>query len=111
LISFEEAARILGMGQRKFREIIQRSRERIEGRWTCGPTIRFFQSQPKAAIKFRREWLEDFINEHTHDPNSPSLLPPESPRRKTKEHETVGFGTQGGSTEPILGFDSSLYDL
>jgi hypothetical protein len=111
LIGFEEAARILGIGERNLRKIIQRSRERIEGRWTSGPIIRFFQFQPKAAIKFRREWLEDFINEYTHDPNSPSLLPPDPPRRTTKQRETVGFGSQGGSTEPVHGFDSSLYDL
>jgi hypothetical protein len=111
LIGFEEAARILGMGQRNLRKIIQRSRERIEGRWTSGPVIRFFQSHLKAAIKFRRKWLDDFIHEYTHDPNSPSLLPPEPHRRKTKEHETVGFGSQGGISEPLLGFDSSLYDF
>jgi hypothetical protein len=111
LIGFEEAARILDMGERNLRKIIQRSRERIEGRWTSGPIIRFFQFQPKAAIKFRRKWLDDFIHEYTHDPNSTSLLPPEAPRRKTKEHESVGFGSRGGSTEPIHGFDSNLYDL
>jgi hypothetical protein len=38
-------------------------------------------------------------------------LPPESPQRKKKQHETVGFGSQGGITEPVLGFDSSLYEV
>lgn len=111
LIGFEEAARILGMGQRNLRKIIQRSRERIEGRCTSGPTIRFFQCHPKAAIKFRRKWLDDFIRQYTHDPDSPSLLPPDAPRREKTEHAHVGFGPQGGGTEPALGFDSSLYDL
>lgn len=111
LIGFEEAAGILGMGERNLRKIIRRSRERIEGRWTSGPIIRFFQSHPKAAIKFRRTWLDEFIHEYTHDPNSASLLPSEAPRRQKNQHEKVGFGPQGGSTEPILGFDSSLYDL
>jgi hypothetical protein len=111
LISFEEAARILGMGQRNLRKVIQRSRERIDGKWTNGPTIRFFQCHPKAAIKFRRKWLDDFVSAYTHDPDSPSLLPPEPPRRRKKEHDKVGFGSQGESTEPVLGFDSALYDL
>jgi hypothetical protein len=111
LIGFEEAADILCMGHRNLRKIIRRSRERIEGRWTSGPIIRFFQSHPKAAIKFRRTWLDEFIHEYTHDPNSASLLPSEAPRRQKNPHETVGFGPQTASTEPILGFDSSLYDL
>lgn len=111
LIGFEEAARILGMGERNLRKIIQRSRERIEGRWTSGPIIRFFQFQPKAAIKFRREWLEDFICEYTHDPNSPSLLPPEPPQRKQTQPAMAGFGPQGRITEPALGFDSNLYGV
>jgi hypothetical protein len=111
LIGFEEAARILGMGHRNLRKIIQRSRESIEGRCTSGPIIRFFQSHPKAAIKFRRKWLEDFIGEYTHDPNSPSLLPPELPQRKQTQRGTVGFGPQRGITEPVLGFDSSLYEV
>jgi hypothetical protein len=111
LIGFEEAAGILGMGERNLRKIIRRSRERIEGRWTSGPIIRFFQSHPKAAIKFRRSWLDDFIREYTHDPNSSSLLPPDAPRRKKSQPAKVGFGPQGENTESGLGFDSSLYDL
>ena len=110
LISFEEAARILGLGERSLRKIIQRSRERIEGRWTSGPTIRFFQVHPKAAIKFRPEWLDEFICQHTHDPSSASRRIPEVFRRKTNE-QTTGFGLPEGATEPELGFDSQLYDL
>jgi hypothetical protein len=111
LIAFEEAARILGMKERKLRKIIQRSRERIDGKWTSGPTIRFFQCQPKAAIKFRRKWLEDFIQAYTHDPESASFLPTESPCRKKEQHRQTGFGPQSQSSEPTLGFDSSMYDL
>lgn len=111
LIDFEEAIRILGIGERNLRKIIQRSRERIEGKWTTGPTIRFFQYHSKAAIKFRREWLEEFICQHTYDPRPSALQPAEVTRRKTKEDETAGFGFQGGSAEPDLGFDSQLYDL
>lgn len=111
LISFEEAARILGMGERNLRKIIQRSRERIQGRWTSGPTIRFFQTHPKAAIKFRHQWLDDFICEHTHDPDSSSVLPADAPRRRKNERQKTGLGRQNGDTEGFLGFDSSLYDV
>jgi hypothetical protein len=111
LIGFEEAARILGMKERSLRKIIQRSRDRIDGRWTSGPTIRFFQYHPKAAIKFRREWLEEFINQHTYDPRPSALQPPDVTRRKTKEDEAAGFGFQAGPAEPDLGFDPQLYDL
>ena len=111
LISFEEAAQILGMGERNLRKIIQRSRDRIEGRWTNGPTIRFFQTHPKAAIKFRHQWLDDFIREHTHDPESAFLLPADEPRRRKKEHQQTGLGRQDGDADQSLGFDSSLYDV
>lgn len=111
LIGFEEAARILGMGERNLRKILQRSRERIEGKWTSGPTIRFFQCQAKSAIKFRRKWLEDFIDEHTHDPSPVSVRQTDVRRRNGKNSKAAGFGHQGRDSEPDLGFDSQLYDL
>ena len=111
LISFEQALRILGMKERRLRGIIQTTRDRIAGKRTTGPTIRFFQYHPKAAIKFRLEWLEEFIREHTYDPRPSLLPPPELRRRQPKEPETAGFGFQAGTAEPELGFDSQLYDL
>ena len=111
LIGFEEAAHILGIGERNLRKIIQRSRERIDGRWTSGPTIRFFQCHTKAAIKFRRRWLDNFIDEHTHDPSPASLQQADVRRRNGKNSKVAGFGHQGRDSEPDLGFDSQLYDL
>jgi hypothetical protein len=111
LVGFSEAARILSMSERNLRKIIRRSRERIAGRRTSGPVIRFFQCHPKAAVKFRRSWLDEFIRENSHDPRkSPSLLPPESPRRKKKSTKR-GYGSQVGSSEMAFGFDSELYEL
>ena len=111
LIGFEEASRILGIGERNLRKIIQRSRERIEGKWTSGPTIRFFQCHSKAAIKFRRKWLDDFIDEHTHDPSPVSRQQAGVGRRNSTNSKAAGFGHQGRDSEPDLGFDSDLYDL
>lgn len=111
LINFEEAARILRTKERTLREIVRQSRNRIEGRPFRGPTIRFFQLHPKAAIKFRREWLEEFIREHTHDPTRACFPSPEERHPKKKEHGTVGYGTEPGNSEPSLGFDSHLYDV
>lgn len=111
LVSFEQAARILGMGERNLRKIIQRTRERIQGRWTDGPTIRFFQAHPKAAIKFRRIWLDEFVCEHTFDPNLQTSRPLEPPRRPKKQQDKVGFGTYQRNNELELGFDSGFYNL
>ncbi|MEN6406803.1 MAG: hypothetical protein ABFC77_10055 [Thermoguttaceae bacterium] len=111
LIGFEEAARILGIGERNLRKIIQRSRERIDGKWTSGPTIRFFQCHAKAAIKFRRKWLDDFIDGHTHDPSPTSFRQADVRQRNGKNSKAAGLGCQGRDSEPELGFDSELYDL
>jgi hypothetical protein len=37
---------------------------------TRGATIKFFQADKGAPIKFRREWIDAFIDEHTVDPTA-----------------------------------------
>ncbi len=111
LIPFAEAARILSMSQRNLRKVIRRSRERIEGRLTSGPVIRFFQCQPKGAIKFRRSWLDEFIQANSHDPKPQCLVPPKPRRRKKKESTKRGHGPQGDSSGMAFGFDAGLYEV
>ena len=60
-MSFEEALKYLNTSERSLRAIIQRSKDQLKGKFVEGPTIRFFQTKANTAIKFRREWLDDFI--------------------------------------------------
>ena len=101
-MSFEEALKYLSISERSLRAIVQRSKEQLMGKCVEGPTIRFFQIKPKAAIKFRREWLDDFILRYTHDPDPTARRPPEVPRSKTNESGTAGFGFPDGTAEPNL---------
>ena len=39
-----------------------------------GPTIQFFQPGPRASIRFRQEWLTDFIKRHTVNPTATPLV-------------------------------------
>ena len=82
LISLEEAARMLGYTAKGFRKIVDRSRAKAAGLRTRGPTIRFFQATKGAPIKFRCEWIEAFIAEHTFDPQS--VARPETSRATSR---------------------------
>jgi len=55
------------------RKLIERSKRRLQGYPVKGPTIRFFQPNPGDEIKFRMEWLSDFIDACTHDPENALL--------------------------------------
>lgn len=72
LLSIKEAADALGYSVKGLRKIIDRSRAQANGARTRGPTIKFFQSSPRAPIKFRPEWIEQFVNQCTIDPESGS---------------------------------------
>lgn len=111
LMSFEDALDYLKMSDRSLRDIVQRSKEKLKDKCVAGPTICFFQIHAKGAIKFRREWLDDFIRRYTHNPHAVARRPPEVRRSKTHESGEVGFGFSDGAAGPNLGFDSDLYDL
>jgi hypothetical protein len=68
LLSLQEAAEALGYSVKGLRKIIDRSRARSRGLRTRGPTIKFFQAGGHSPIKFKPQWIEDFINGHTVDP-------------------------------------------
>lgn len=55
LLSLEEAATLLGYTTSGLRKIVNRTREGRQG-----ATIRFFQVG-KGPIKFKSEWIDDFI--------------------------------------------------
>lgn len=70
LLSLQEAAEALGYTIKGLRKIVDRSRAKANGVRTRGPTIRFFQTTRGAPIKFKEEWIEEFIEEHTVDPSN-----------------------------------------
>lgn len=49
LIGMAEAAKLLNYSTSGLRKLVSRR------------AIRYFQARPHAAIKFRREWLEEFV--------------------------------------------------
>ena len=69
LLSIREAAEMLDYTEKGLRKIVERSRSKAAGARTHGPTIKFFQTGKGAPIKFRPEWIEEFIGENTVDPS------------------------------------------
>jgi len=70
LLSIQEAAEVLGYSVKGLRKIIDRSRAKANGARTRGPTIRFFQSCRGAPVRFKEEWIEEFIENCTIDPGN-----------------------------------------
>ena len=88
LLSLKEAAAYLGYTERGLRKIVGRSwlaRLRT-GSWNV-PTIEFSQAGKRGAIRFRREWLDDFINKGRVMP-IPDL--PLATRRRTYRGNPTG---------------------
>jgi hypothetical protein len=92
LISLEEAARLLDYSISGLRKIV--SRTKAGG---LGPKIQFFQVN-NGPIKFRREWVADFINANTVSLKS-NVVPP-LPKNKLKPTRQVA---------PQHGFDPSFF--
>jgi hypothetical protein len=90
LIDLIEAAKLLGYTPSGLRKIIERSREAAKGRRVNGPTIRFFQSSKWAPIKFRREWIDEFIAAGTVEPK-PAEAPAAKLRRPLIDGREFGF--------------------
>ena len=83
LLSLREAAEYLGYSEDGMWKLVKRSRRRASGAAVGGPTIRFFQPSRGACIRFKREWLDEFIEQHTVDPTAEPLIQ-EKPKRKTR---------------------------
>lgn len=83
MLSLKDAAAFLGyQGDDALREIVDRSRAKARGAATKGPTIKFFQPTKKSPIKFKREWLLEFIDEHTIDPTRAAAAEPKRAKKK-----------------------------
>lgn len=95
LISLEKAALLLGYTPIGLRKIVNRSRDKATGKTTSGPTIRFFQTCKSAPIKFRIEWIEEFIDRYSVDPNTNESGPPSS----TIRHQTSRPGPFQGKSD------------
>jgi hypothetical protein len=96
LISLEQAAQMLGYTTKGFRKIVDRSRAKACGFRTHGPTIRFFQATKGSPIKFKPEWLDAFIAEHTVDPN------PAAKSETTRAQPTSLIGDNAGLDKALL---------
>ena len=98
LLSLQEATDALGYTVKGLRKIVDRARARAHGAArTRGPTIRFFQTVKRAPVKFKFEWLEEFIEQHTVDPEATQLA------TKTR--------TKRVKQETAFGFDPDLLDI
>ena len=86
LLTLQEAASILGYSVKGLRKIVDRSRAKASGARTRGPTIRFFQAVKGSPVKFRQEWLEEFIEQHTVNPSNGVPKP-----RKHRSKVTLDF--------------------
>jgi hypothetical protein len=69
----KEAAEYLGYSVDRLRKLIQRSRKRAKGSPVEGPFIKFFQIG-QGEIRFKREWLDEFVEAHTVDPEATPLV-------------------------------------
>jgi len=107
LISLEDAAHLLNYSVPGLRKIVNRSRRKLAGEPVAGPTIQFFQPGPKAPIKFKSQWIDDFIQQNTCDPSQ--AVPP----RPTPQRKTIGQKTEvvPPDARRDLGFDAALYEV
>jgi hypothetical protein len=83
LLSLAEAAELLGMEASGLRKIVARTK-----RGTPGPQIQFFQIG-QGHIKFRREWIERFIEDHSIKPGQVRQRKPQQPRSKLTAYEEM----------------------
>lgn len=86
LLTLPEAAEALGYTVKGLRKIVDRSRAKANGGRTRGPTIKFFQPMPGSPIRFREEWIEEFIEENTTDPANGA-----PPARKRRQKVSLDF--------------------
>lgn len=75
MLSLKEAADYLGYTVNGLRKLVDRARASHRGKYTEGPTIKFFQSTKKGRIRFKREWLDEFVKEHQIGPRQNSPVP------------------------------------
>lgn len=92
LISLEDAAKLLDYSTSGLRKIVNRTKAGGQG-----PTIHFFQVG-NGPIKFRSEWIDEFISANTLGPKRVDSTSPQ--RQNVKCREPSG---------PNHGFDPALF--
>lgn len=85
LIPISEAADLLGYSVSGLRKLVRKR------------AIQFFQAVPHSPIKFRREWLDDFVDAGSIKTGAPAKV---QKRKRPASLETTGR----------FGFDPSLLD-
>jgi hypothetical protein len=82
----KEAAEYLHCSVSGLRKLIDRSKRRQRGHAVKGPTIMFQQPYPGADIRFRRNWLVQYIEKTTCRPEvaplKTRLMPPANLEKK-----------------------------
>ena len=79
---------MLGYTEKGLRKIVDRSRARARGVRTRGPTIRFFQTTRGAPVRFKEEWIEEFVDQHTVDPGKAASSPNGHKKKRRAAIET-----------------------
>ncbi|MBN1909348.1 MAG: hypothetical protein JW818_06395 [Pirellulales bacterium] len=106
LLNLKQAASLLGYKERGMRKLIERSKKRLLGYPVNGPTIKFFQPRPGDDIKFRPEWIQEFIDACTRDPEkAPLVTLIAKPKRDRGKNLRPGSAMRAASNS---GFSSSL---
>jgi hypothetical protein len=108
MIGLDEAAQLLGYSVSGLRKIVDRSRRRLRGEPVVRPMIQFFQAGPKAPIKFKPQWVDDFIRQHTGDPSRNVPQPNRVQRTPVAAPNAELVPPDVGES---LGFDPTLYDV
>jgi len=70
LLSLKEAAPLLGKSLHEVYKLVARSRRAAKGERVKGQTIRFCQDGERGAIRFRPEWVAEYIDRTTVDPSN-----------------------------------------
>ena len=105
LLRLSEVARRLNYTERTLRRIVNRAKRRAKGEPVRGPVIRFMQAGKGAEIRFRPEWIEEFIRENTVDPLATPLSTVAPRPRKRKPESTAAQSPR------VQGFDPKLYGV
>lgn len=94
MLNLKQAAAYLGYSAEGLREIVHRTKRSRAGQHVLGTTIEFCQSGKSGSIRFRREWLDHFVEENRVGPGTPRL--PAKQRRRP---------AAGRNQSPLVGGD------
>jgi hypothetical protein len=102
MIGVREAARILGCSESGVRRLVDNTRRKAAGADVRQPTIRFFQATKNGDIKFRPEWIGDFVTGNTLDPDDFVTPAPAASRQRQKQPSTRVLKAKHGLDPALL---------